>query len=189
MRGIFLFLPFFALIFNILLISSLKSHFFTTIQGVKIYLFEGKVEAFAFFNRVYISYSLISHFSDLGLKGVLAHELAHAKRHHSFISFLYLCLSGLVGYLFGFFSLLILIFFGLLLYSLLELDADLYASKLVGVDPLKAYLLERKRGFDVYHPPTSLRMKFLISLRQKTSKNIKIRQSASKYNNLKINSL
>lgn len=154
--SIFLFLPFVSFAPNLAFVLVKHPVFLGEVEGVKVYLLPRSSGGFTFLSRVFLGSGLFSLPRD-ALLGVLYHEVGHTKRFHSFLSGGYVFVLSLAGAFLGLYYALIVSLGFVLLVWVLEIDADLFAVRQVGVKPVRAYLLSRG-GDDVFHPPRRLRL-------------------------------
>ena len=93
--------------------------------------------------RVYVTSGLMERVSDVGLKGILAHEDTHVREHHILLLFAFVCAYALLAHLAGSDRLFVFGFLAfLMLRRHLEYRADAGAVKRVGKDAMKKGLQE-----------------------------------------------
>ena len=156
MMSIFLLLPFVSFASNLAFVMAKRPVFLGEVEGVKVYLLPRSSGGFTFLSRVFLGSGLSSLPRD-ALLGVLYHEVGHAKRFHSFLSGGCVFVLSLAGAFLGLYYALLFSVAFVLFTWFLEIDADLFAVRRVGVKPVRAYLLSRG-GDDVFHPPRRLRL-------------------------------
>lgn len=99
-------------------------------------------------STIYLTTGLMEKVSDEGLRGILAHELAHVREHHILITFTFACTYAYVAYLTPSNRLFIVGFLAfMLLRRYLEYRADAGAARVVGADTMLAGLSDLERMY------------------------------------------
>lgn len=126
------------------------------------------VNAFSLYNGTIILTSKSLELEENEVKAIVAHELGHLKLHHHLkmlivINLLVFILLNLVNELIGFIlTAIFLILFQRFLSRRFELEADLFASQMVGKEFLKKVILtygETKSNILSTHPSSLTRVK------------------------------
>jgi len=122
-------------------------------------------------SRVYVTSGLVRKMSDEGLRGCLAHEMAHVREHHIFVIFIYASCYALISHLANSNQLFILGLLGFLaLRRHLEYRADAGAAASVGQTAALTFLDELSTSypssrwsrffmFVLPYPPLAVRMR------------------------------